>query len=157
MQVPFSERCWHVTLKLPLARLTTLKKALFALYHRQQITKVIVSISYSSYTPPVLGPQSISDGHSESESVIVHLPQCNEVDFIELALSQPLHESHTSFNHKYAKILKIFFHKSNQSLSTDTVYVLPLYQLQTLRMVLLNQSESSGDDTAELHVQYSHI
>ena len=144
---PASSETRCITYKLPLktCKLTTLRKALKAKYITDHTLWVLVAIKYVDCSTIVLLSRSRSESDAEFETILVNLPQCNELELLKLALSQ------ASPEHRLSKMC-IFFPKSKEN--RETSYMLPSLCQRTLVDALIVKHENDEEEYAELDVKY---
>lgn len=147
---PKAERSWKIQYRLPQTRLTTLRKALGAMYD-SECTKfhfVDMTFEYVQGCPPLHRNEHDLD-ELDSECILVQIPsQSSDIELLRLAVSQGCCETGTSDSHRLVQVSTF----PTDSETAESIIYYPSSHLQSLQDAL-NNSHSNGD-IAEIHVRY---
>ena len=146
---PKAERSWKIVYRLPQNHLTTLRKALGAMYDSQctDFQFVDMNVEYISHSPPL--PRNERDLEElDSERILVQIPpQCSDIELLRLAISQGCCETNASASHRLVQVSTF-----PADTRAESIIYYPSSHLQSLQDAL-NYSHSNGD-IAEIHVRY---
>ena len=147
---PRAEESWKIEYRLPQNRLTTLRKALGAMYDSQcaDFQFVDMTFRYVSYSPPLRRNESDLQ-ELDSERILVQIPsQSSDIELLRLAVSQGCCETGASASHRLVQVSTF----PTDAETAESIIYYPSSHLQSLQDVL-NNSHSNGD-IAEIHVRY---